>query len=135
MVSDLDVIIGRDARPLPFRIAIGRRRQRIERRTLDRLQELVAALADAAHDLVVDGHYAVTDRGVQLGQREEAAMAQLRQHEALDDLDRDLDLRLIARLHHAGREYNAAVVVGEVPVRPVDAGLVARWPREASLQI
>src|ERR1700681_3303557 len=94
MVSDLDVIIGRDARPLPFRIAIGRRRQRIERRTLDRLQELVAALADAAHDLVVDGHYAVTDRGVQLGQREEAAMAQLRQHEALDDLDRDLDLRL-----------------------------------------
>ena len=41
---------------------------------------------------------AVTDRRVQLGQREEAPVAQLRQHEALDDLDRDLDLGLVARL-------------------------------------
>src|ERR1019366_6367021 len=62
-------------------------------------------------------------------------MAQLRQYEALDDLDRDLDLRLVARLHHASGEHNAAVVVGEVLVRPVDARLVARWLRDASLQI
>src|SRR5450759_614859 len=57
-------------------------------------------------------------------------MAQLRQYEALDDLDRDLDLRLVARLHHTGGEHNAAVVVGEVLVRPVDARLVARWLRD-----
>ena len=35
MVGDLDVIIGRDAGPLPFRIAVGRVRQRIERRTIE----------------------------------------------------------------------------------------------------
>ena len=101
MVGDLDVIVGRDAGPLPFGIAVGLVRQRIERRTVDRLQQLVAALADAAHDLGVDRRYAVADRRVQFGQREEAAVAQLRQHEALDDLDRDLDLRLVARLPHA----------------------------------
>jgi len=92
-------------------------------------------LTDAAHDLGIDRRYAVTDRRIQLDQREEAAMAQLRQHEALDDLDRDLDLRLIARLHHTGGEHNAAVVVGEVLVRPVDAGLVARWLRDAGLKV
>ena len=75
VAGDLDVIIGRGAGPFPFRIAVGRRRQRIERRTVDRLQQLVAVLADAAHDLGVDGRYAVTDRRVQLDQREEAAMA------------------------------------------------------------
>ena len=101
VAGDLDVIVGRDAGPLPFRIAVGRRRQRIERRAIEHLQQLVAALADVAHDLGIDRRYAVTDRGVQLGQREEALVAQLRQHEALDDLHRDLDLRLVARLHHA----------------------------------
>ena len=40
MAGDLDVIVGRDPGPLPFRIAIRRVRQRSERRTIERLQEL-----------------------------------------------------------------------------------------------
>src|SRR5664280_3125731 len=74
VAGDLDVIVGRDAGPLPFRIAVRRVRQRIERRAVKRLQQLVAALADAAHDLGIDRRYAVTDRGVQFGQREEARL-------------------------------------------------------------
>ena len=40
VVGDLDVIVGRDAGPLPFGIAVGLVRQRLQRRPIERLQQL-----------------------------------------------------------------------------------------------
>ena len=45
VIGDLDVIVRRNAGPLPFGIAVGRRRQRAERGAIERLQQLDAALA------------------------------------------------------------------------------------------
>ncbi len=44
-------------------------------------------------------------------------------------------MSLVARLHHAGRQHDAAIVAGEVLVRPVDARLVARRLGDPGLQM
>ena len=135
MAADLDVIIRRDARTLPFGITVSRFRQRAERRTIKRLQQIVAALAEAAHDLGVDGRDAIADRHVQLCQREEALFAQLRQHEPFDNLHRHFDFRFIARFDNPGWQHDAAVVVGQVLIAAIDTRLIARRFGDARLQI
>ena len=72
---------------------------------------------------------------VQLVEREEAPVAQLGQHEALDDQNRDLDLRLVAWLPHPRRQHHEAVVVGEILIGAVDARLVARRLGDAGLEV
>ena len=135
VIVDLDVIVRRDARPLPFGVSVGLVRQRLQGRPLQRLQQLGAALADAPHDLGVDRRDAVADRSVQLGQREERPIAQLRQNEALDDLHSNLDLGLVARLDDARRQHDAVIVIGKILVRAIDARLVARRLGNARLEI
>ena len=99
MAGDLDVVVGRDPAALPFGILVGLGRQRLQRRPLDRLEQLARGSCRRLRiDLGVELRHALADRGVQLGEREEAPVAQPRQHEALDDLHGDLHLRLVARL-------------------------------------
>ena len=134
MVVDLDVIVGRDPALLPFRIAIGLVRKRLSagrsivsnssRRLLPSLRMTGVEIGDA-----------FTDRGVEFVEREEAPIAQPCQHESLDDLNRDLHLRLVARLAHPGRQHNEAVVVGQILIGAIDAGLVARRLGDAGLEI
>ena len=91
---DLDVIIRGDAGAPPFGILIGRAGQRHQGGPIDGLEELPAAGAELAHQAVVEFIDQLADGDVQLGQREEAPVAQPRKDPALRDLDGDLDPRL-----------------------------------------
>ena len=90
---------------------------------------------DVAHDAAVEIGDAFTDRGVEFFEGEEATIAQTCQHPSLDDQNGDFDLRLIARLAHAGRQHDEAVVVSQILIGAIDAGLVARRLGDASLEI
>src|SRR5258708_6125018 len=87
------------------------------------------------HHLRVDLRYAVANGVGQLGQGEEAPVAQLAEHEARDDADGGLDLGLVARAANARRQHDEAVVIGEILIRPVDARLVARRLGDAGFEI
>ena len=68
------------------------------------------------------------DGRVQLGQAVELPIAQSRQYPALDDENRGLDLRLVARSMGSGRQHGGAVMrrhfgIGSVDLRLVQAGL------------
>lgn len=64
------------------------------------------------------------DRGVQLGDTEEAAVAQGGQDPPLGHQHIGLDNGLIPRLARAGGYDRGAIVLGEVEVRAIDDGLV-----------
>ena len=132
---DLDVIIRRDAGAPPFGILVGLGRQRHQGRPVDGLEELPAAGAELAHQPGVEFIDQLADRHVQLGQREEAPVAQPRQDQALDDQHGDLDLGLVARLARPRRQDGRAVMGGEVLVGAVDARLVAAGGRDPGLEI
>ena len=87
------------------------------------------------HHLRVDLRYAVANGIVQLGQGEEATVAQLAEHEARDDADGGLDFGLVARASNACRQHDEAVVIGEILICPVDARLVARRLGDAGFEI
>ena len=87
MLVDLDVIVGGDGAALPLGIAVALTRQPLQHRSIEAREQSDPALLQALHHMGVDCRYAVTDSVVQLHEREEAAIAQLAQHEALDDAD------------------------------------------------
>src|SRR6266571_6940005 len=102
MVADLDVIVGRDPATLPFGILVGLDREPPQRRPLDGIEQLTPALAEGPHHLRVDRRYTLPDRRVQLVEREEPPLSQLRQYEPLDNLDCHFHLGLVARFAHPG---------------------------------
>ena len=110
MISDLNVVVGRNSALLPLGILIGRCRKGFERRPIDLCEQLVAADAELAHDLGVTVGDSLADRGIELMEREEPAVAQLGQHEPLNNLHGHFDLGLGARPPRT-RGKNCAVVV------------------------
>ena len=72
----------------PFGVLIGLVRQRHQGRPIDGLEELPAAGAELAHQAGIEFIDQRADRRVQLGEREEAPVAQPRQDPALDDQHR-----------------------------------------------
>ena len=66
-----------------------------ERRPIELLEERAPADAGDLHRAVVDGVDALANGGVQIGEREERAVAQRRQDPALGDLDTDLDFGFV----------------------------------------
>src|SRR6266404_7070293 len=98
---NFDVVIRRNAGAPPFGVLIGLGRQRHQGRTIDRIEELAAAGTELAHQTNVELADQDADRDVQLGEREEALIAQPRQDPSLNDENRRLDLGLIEsrRLH------------------------------------
>ena len=85
VIGNLDVIIGRDAALAPFRIPIGLVGKRCEHRPLQRLEQLLPALAELAHDAVVEIGDILADRLVELCEGEKPAIANPRQHPSLHD--------------------------------------------------
>src|SRR6266478_532788 len=98
---NFDMVIRRNAGAPPFGVLIGLGRQRHQGRTIDRIEELAAAGTELAHQTNVELADQDADRDVQLGEREEALIAQPRQDPSLNDENRRLDLGLIEsrRLH------------------------------------
>ena len=81
MPVQLDVIVGRDATAAPLGIGVGLRRERLERRAVDRVEELPAARAEPAHQPGVEVAENLAYRLVELAERQEPAIAQLGQDE------------------------------------------------------
>ena len=122
---DFDVVIRRHAGTTPLGILIGLGRQRHQGRPIDGVEELAAAGAELAHQAGVELVDQDADRDVQLGEREEAPIAQPRQNPSLDDKNRRLDLGFIARLAWPCRHDGGAVMGREILVSPVNPWLVA----------
>ena len=80
---DLDVVIRGDAAAPPFGILIGLAGSGMQRGPIDGLEELPPAGAELAHQAGVEFIDQRADGDVQLGQREEAPVAQPRQDPAL----------------------------------------------------
>src|SRR6202035_5574513 len=115
---------------LPFGVAVRLGRKRIERRPVDRLQQLSPALADLAHDLGVEVGHTLPDGGVEVLQREEPPVPQPRQDEALDDEDRDFHPRLRGgRLLALSRGLRTRAGSTANPCGPVSACCAWRAPK------
>ena len=99
-----DVVVQPDRRLAPVGMDEGLRRQRLHRRPLDRLEELLPRGAEVAADARVQAGDLLGDGGVQLLEAEELPVAQAGDDPALHEQDRDLDLRLVAGLVGTGRQ-------------------------------
>lgn len=77
-VLDRNMIIGMDFGPFPPGIFERMSRQRSQRRTLELLEQFMAEFADMPHRPVVEILQQHRDRGVELGQTEEAAVGRRR---------------------------------------------------------
>ena len=129
------MVVEADPAQAPLGIFVGARRQRLERRAVELEEQVAAADAQAAHRPRIEVGDQPGDRLVELGQREEAAMAQAGQDPALDHEHRHLDLGLVARLAHPGRQDRRAVVRRHVEVGPVQPRLVPVGPIDADLRV
>src|SRR6266849_10747062 len=96
MTIDVDVIVERDATDAPLREDKALFRQRRQRRLVQFLEQLTAADTELAHRPGVEISDQRRDRRIELGQREEALVAQPRQYPALYHQHADLDLSLVA---------------------------------------
>src|SRR5262245_14953064 len=120
------MIIGRYRAALPFTIGVALGRQRSECWLVDCRKQLAAALVKALHHLRVDGGDALTHRLVQLLEREETPIAQFAEQIADNEANRVFHFRFIAGFFYACREYDKAVVIGELLIGPIDARFVTR---------
>ena len=91
-IAEGDVVVDVDRRLLPLGQLVGVRRQRQQRRTLDRLEELETALAVLPHAAAVQVGETLSDGFVERRERVEYSVAQSREHPALHDLYSDLHL-------------------------------------------
>jgi len=124
MLGDLDMIIEAGAALLPFGVLVWVARQRLQRRLVERLEQLPARCAQVLCDAPVHLFQQFMDGLVQLGEAEETAIAQPGQDPALDDLDANLYFRLIARFARPRKPRDKAKV--EVGVQVVERWVLAR---------
>ena len=117
VIGDLDVVVGRDPRPLPLGIVIGFGRQGLERRPIDRLEQLAPAVAELAHDLGIEIGDGLADRGVELIEREEAPLRSRASTKRWTICTATSDLRLVARLPRTRREHRECRSARRTPGR------------------
>lgn len=122
---DLDVVVDAQRDRLPLGVGEGLRGERLQRRTIEALEELPPARAVLLHLAVVQHDQQLGDARVELGHREEGLVAQRRQQPPLGLQHADLDLRLVPRLARPCRQDRRAVVPRHLLVGALDAGLVA----------
>ena len=72
---------------------------------------------------------------VQLGEAEEAAIAQAGQDPALDDLDADFDFRLVPRFARPRRHDRGVVMGRHAGIGAVDLGIVQAGLDDAGLEV
>ena len=135
MAVELDVVVDVDARGLPLAVDEGLGGQRPEGGLVEALEELAAAGAVEAHGPGVEVGEQLGDARVERGQREEGLVAEAGEDPALDDLDGDLDLGLVAGVGRARGQDHRAVVLGELLVGALQPGLVAARDGDAALEL
>jgi len=124
-----------DLRRFPLGIFERRRRQWRQFRPLDLLEQFPAAFADMAHGPVVEVLQQFRDRGVQIGEVEEAPMAQPGQDPAFNDQYRSLNLALVPGLAAPGRQDRRVVMLGHGGKGLVERRLEPQRLDDAGLQI
>ena len=99
--------------------------QRAQRRRVERLEGAAPAAGQLLEGPLVQVGNQVLDRRVELGQAEEAPVAQPRQDPPLHQQNGALDLGLVAGMSGTRSQHRAAVVTGEFLVGAVGLGVVA----------
>ena len=131
----LDVIVQMHLRLLPRPVLVRVRRQRFQRRALDRLEHRPTAALTLLERLGIEHGYSLGDRRVEFGQAEEDFLAQGREDPAFHHLHGALDDGLVARAAHARRQHAHAIVRGQILVGRVHVRIVAMRAHNSALQV
>jgi hypothetical protein len=108
---------------------------RPQERTVQLLEEVATGDAEPAHGAGVEGGQELPDGCVQLGEREEAAVAEGGQDPTLGHEHVGLDDGLVAWPAAAGGDDGGPVVLGELQIGAVDDGLVAAGVGDAAAEV
>mmetsp|Transcript_6076 Transcript_6076/g.24370 ORF Transcript_6076/g.24370 Transcript_6076/m.24370 type:complete len:788 (+) Transcript_6076:480-2843(+) len=123
---ELDVVVDVDlGAGLPAADGITLERHGPQRRRVERLEGTATAAGQLLERSLVEVDEQLGDGPVQLGQAEEAAVAQPGQDPPLHQQNRALDLGLVAGMSRASSQDRAAVVTSEFLVGSVGFGVVA----------
>ena len=96
---DVDVIVDADPAHAPLAVLIGFAGERLERRAVDLFEQLAAGDAEPAQGLpFVELRHEFAEGGVNVSEATEDPAPEPAEQPSLDDQDRLLDLRLVARL-------------------------------------
>ena len=132
---DFDVVIDVDLGARPLGVLVASRRQRLHRRPVERLERARAAAGELLERPLVELGVELADRGVQLRQREELAVAQPCEHPALNQEHSGLHGSFITRFFWTRRQDRRAVVLREIGIRRGRVGLVAAGLDDRALEI
>jgi hypothetical protein len=77
----------------------------------------------------------LADPRIELIEGEERVFSQAREDPSLNDLDRDLDFRLVARFSRSSRNNGRTIVLGQVLVGPLECRFVPRGARYAAFEL
>src|SRR5277367_3955061 len=135
MPLDFDVVVEADPAFLPLRVNIGLDRQLLERGALDLLEQRTPAGPQMPRHAIVELRDQLPDGGVKFSQREEAPIAQLRDHPTSRNLNPNLNLRFILRAAWTCWNYCGAVVMRHLSIGAVHRRLVEARFRHARLQV
>ena len=131
----LNVVVDADAGQMPLGILEIVLRQRSHHRTLDRLEQLGAAHADAAHLAVVHPLHRHGDGGVALRQGKERHVAQAADDVGLGEAHPRLHGGLVARAPRPGRQDADAIVRRHRAIAAVHLRVVERRLVHSALEV
>jgi hypothetical protein len=132
---DLEVVVEGDPHRLPLGVDVRRRRQRAHRRTIQCLEHAQSAPGQLLEGARVQVGEQRHDRLIELPEAEEAMVTQPRQDPALDQLHRQLRLRLVLRAVGARRDHHRPVVPRQFLVRALQLRLVPIRLRDADPRV
>jgi hypothetical protein len=135
VVIDVDVVVDRDSRELPLPVDEPRGGKRFQRRPIESLEEVAAALTVRPHRAVVEIVEELGDPLVQRADCEEGLVSEPGEDPALDDQHARFDLGLVPRTGGSRRQDCCPVVAGKLLVRPLDPGLVTTREGDRRLQL
>src|SRR5260221_835147 len=135
MPLDFDVVIEADSAFLPFRVKMGLERQLPERGAFDIIEQRTPAGSQMPRRSGVELRDQFPDGSIELGQREEAPIAQLRDDPTSRNLDSNLDFRFILRAAWTCWNHCGAVVMRHLGICAVHRRLVETSLRNARLQV
>src|SRR6202051_4919991 len=135
MPLDFDVVIEADSAFLPFGVKIGLERQLSEREAFDIIEQRTPPGPEMPRHPIVELRDQLPDGSVELGQREEAPIAQLRDDPTSRNLNPNFNFRFILRAAWTCWNYCGAVVMRHLGIGAVHRRLVEAGFRHARLQV
>ena len=135
VLVDLHVVVEAGAALLPLGELVLLGRKRLECGTLDLFKQATAARPEVAGHASIDLLDQLADRGIELGDREERALAELCGNPARRYLYSNFHLGFITRLARPRRDDDGAIVLRHIRVRTIDVRLVVTGLGDPGLQI